>query len=239
MSTFHKEANKTDWVFPFTVLLICLINIGLNYNNLLSLSVLNSLLGITGIILFFNRIDFFRVLIYLWIFVQIVIVEKISRPVYADQPVQITNVWNLTQAYSFWVALQLGTYILKLNFIPLFMFGLLKFLELTGLVGKTLTFTKFRAENSLGDVFPFSGKVIKRVKLDNESDWLLVQLDSAIEYEETPVSYILVKHKERTPLRPGAKNQIVFVRLVYEVHRIWKGKNNKESFPFIDWALCT
>lgn len=237
MNTEYKETNKKDWIFPFIVLLMSLVNIGLHYNNLFTLSVLNSLLGITGIILFFRKISFFRVLIYLWIFVQFFVIQRVTVETYGG-PFRYVTIWDCTQAFIFWTGIHTGTYLFKLNFVPIFLFAILRFLEIISLIGKTLTFTKFREDNGLGDIFPFSGKVLKRVRLDNERDWLLVELNTEIEYEGNPINYILVKNKAATPIRSGASGQIVFVRLVYDVHHLWKGKNNKERFPFVDWTLC-
>lgn len=108
----------------------------------------------------------------------------------------------------------------------------------SGLIGKQLSFKKFRQDNRLGDIFPLTGTVLKRVTLSKEKDWLLVHLSSTFDFEGNTIEYVLVKSKDGETIKQKAKNQIVYFRLVNDINNIREGNNDSNNFPFIDWTLC-
>ena len=104
------------------------------------------------------------------------------------------------------------------------------------LVGKKITLKKFR-DGALGDIFPIDGTIIKRINLNNEKNWLLVELDESFAYNGQNISMTLIKRKDDKTIRLKDKNQISFLRLVYNEMDLENTTDNTK-FPFIDWIRC-
>jgi hypothetical protein len=237
----NKVSFTTETVFPLLVAGLSLFHLFNHLSDLLSLSALLSLIGITGTILYFKKNDLFKKLIYTWIIAQLIVIDRQlldpSTQTWHDQPF-----WDLTQAVSFKLGLTLGTtstkFGLNVNIVAIVFFGLYKILEVSSLMGKPVTFRKFRPDNKLGDVFPLTGTLKKRVILAKEKDWLLVELSSTFTFNGKPVDHVLIKRKDGEIIKPKLKNQIVFFRLVYNVNQVVEGENETSHFPFIDWVIC-
>lgn len=82
-------------------------------------------------------------------------------------------------------------YILSINLVPLIFIGYYRLVIISSFQGKKYKFSKFRENNKLGNVFPLEGTILKRVQLNNEKDWLLVQLDNSFTYWEKDIKYVL------------------------------------------------
>jgi hypothetical protein len=108
----------------------------------------------------------------------------------------------------------------------------------TDLIGKELSFFKYRCDNSLGLIFPIKGKVLKTVTLSGEEDWLLVKLNQVFDYQGMSIEYVLIRRNDKKTLVPGKENQLVFFKLVPDPDKICDKENDKADFPFEVWALC-
>lgn len=236
-----KTSLTTEIVFPVLVAGLSLINISNHSVDLLALTNLLSLVGIVGTILYFKNNDLFKKLIYIWVLAQVVVIDREvldkATGAWLHKPF-----WDLTQVFSFKLGFNFTTdtskFGINANIVAIFFFGLLKILEVSSLIGKQLTFKKFRQDNRLGDIFPLTGTVLKRVTLSKERDWLLVQLTPTFEFDGKTIEYALVKSKDGETIKQKAKNQIVYFRLVYELNNINEGDNDSNNFPFIDWTIC-
>lgn len=237
-----KKTNlTTETVFPVLVAGLSLLNISNHSADLLALTNLLSLVGIAGTILYFKKNDLFKKLIYIWVLAQVVVIDREvldkATGVWLNKPF-----WDLTQVFSFKLGFNFTTDTSKIginaNIVAIFFFGLLKILEVSSLIGKQLTFKKFRQDNRLGDIFPLTGTVIKRVTLSKEKDWLLVQLTSTFDFDGKAIEYVLVKSKNGETIKQKAKNQLVYFRLVDDINNIIEGDNDSNNFPFIDWTIC-
>jgi hypothetical protein len=125
-----------------------------------------------------------------------------------------------------------------INFIALIMALFYRPSSGTDLVGKELSFFKYRCDNSLGIIFPIKGRVLKTVTLSGETDWLLVKLNQAFDYQGTSIEYVLIGRNDKKTIVPGKENQLVFFKLVPDLDKIGDKDNDKADFPVEVWALC-
>jgi hypothetical protein len=236
-----KSKFTTETVFPVLIAVLSLLNILKHSANFLALTNLLSLVGIVGTILYFKKNNLYKKIIYLWILAQVIVVDREildeTTGIWINKPF-----WDLTQVISVKLGFKLTTntsnFGINANIATIFFFGLLRILGASGLIGKQLSFKKFRQDNRLGDIFPLAGTVLKRVTLSKEKDWLLVHLSSTFDFEGNTIEYVLVKSKDGETIKQKAKNQIVYFRLVNDINNIREGNNDSNNFPFIDWTLC-
>lgn len=237
----RNKSLSTESIFPIIVASLSILNIAVNYRNPLVLTNLVSLVGIAGTILYFRNISVFKKLIFFWIFVQVIIIQKETMD-FATKTWMYDSYWDMAQflriKFGFYVSTETSKYNIHVNIIAFLYFALLKILEVSGLIGKKLTFKKFRDDNRLGDVFPLTGTVLKRVTLTNEKDWLLVQIESSFIYNDKEIEYVLIKSKDGNTLKQKAKGQLAYFRLVYSIKDIIGDINDIDNFPFIDWVIC-
>jgi hypothetical protein len=159
-----------------------------------------------------------------------------------------TGVWNSIPVFDLHQVLDYTFYFfmqgkgeelrIALNIVPLFYFAFLKIVELSSLSDKRVTFKKFKDDNSLGDIYPMEGTVLKRVTLSGETAWLLVEVDKPFGYDGEQVKHVLVKRKDGAALKLKNKNQIVYFRLVTDLAEIKEGDNDMSKFPFVEWVFC-
>lgn len=220
-----KNNFSTEAILPIAVILLSILNISNAIHDLISLSVLNSLIGIVGSILFFQKKPISVKLIYIWIIAQIVIIDPI---------------FDLSQGLSFklgfTLGLENGDVGLNINVLPVLLLGFIKILEASNLIGKRITLQEFRA-GILEDIFPTTGTITERISLENERNWLLVTLDNSFDHEGQKINKVLIKRKDDKTVKLKEKNQISFLRLVLNEADLIH-KSDKASFPFIDWVIC-
>ncbi|MEL1244098.1 hypothetical protein AAEO56_07500 [Flavobacterium sp. DGU11] len=217
-----KPLFGTESILPVVALIFSLVNLT-NPGALLSLSGLVSVIGIIGSILYF--IDFhMRIVIpvlYIWIIVQIISVEPY---------------FNLTQGFfNMGVSLGANDSEIVINIIPSILLSTIVILRASRLVGKRITISEFR-EGSLSDILPLEGTITKRMDFGSEKNWMLFKPDKPFYYDDALVPYVLIKRKDGKIIKSGAKNQIIFFRLVS--NEIYLQSNAIENFPFIEWAIC-
>lgn len=220
-----KNNFSTETIVPIAVILLSVMNISNKIHDLISLSVLNSLIGIVGSVLFFLKKPISVKLIYSWILAQIVIIDPI---------------FDVSQGLSFKLGFTLGLKNgdvgLNINILAFLMLGCIKILETANLIGKKITLKKFR-DGILEDIFPINGTITERISLENEKNWLLVTLDNSFDYEGQSINKVLIKRKDDKTVKLKEKNQISFLRLVVHENDLIN-KSDKASFPFIDWIIC-
>jgi hypothetical protein len=214
------EVSK-ETILPIIVFVLSLLNILSNINNF-SLSILLSIIGIISTILFFRQNNFSTKLIYVWLIAQVIIIEPI---------------FNLSQS-SFTLAftIGLGEYSLKINFLPLLFLGLLKVVESSNLIGKEINLLEFR-ENAISDFLPTKGKISERLDFNENKNWLLIELESQMEYNGTKIDKVLIKNKDsEKSIKLKEKNQIAHLRLVIDESKLLT--KELAEFPFVDWIRC-
>ncbi len=220
-----KNNFSAETILPIIVILLSIMNIFSNDHGLISLSILNSLIGIIGSVLFFlKKVNSVR-LIYVWIIAQIVIIDPF---------------FDLSQGINFKLGfilgLKNGDVVLNVNVLAVIMLGFIKILEAANMVGKRITLKKFR-DGILGEIFPINGTITERISLENEKNWLLVALDKSFDYEGQKIHKVLIKRKDDKTVKLKEKNQITFFRLVLDENDLINS-SDKSKFPFIDWIIC-
>lgn len=229
-------------LFPTLVIILSSVNIIQHSNVLLCPSTFLSLIGIVGAILFFLKNSLYKFLFYIWILAQILLISKLTYdPI--SQSFQPNPYWNLEQTssigLSFFLSFKTATYFYKFNVLATFYLAMFRIINISRLVGKNLNLRPLKDGGNLDEVLPLNGNVIKRVRLDNEKDWLLLRLEKNFDYNGEDISHILIKSKGDGVLKKGGKNQVVYVRLVPNINDIEDGVNPANQFPFADWAFCS
>lgn len=210
------DFNSKEIIYPIFVILLSSLNLTNYLNNPFTLSALNSLIGITGAILFIYRYPFSTKLIYFWTVSQIIVIPK-----YFDT----SQVFSVTYGFG-----------ITINAVALFYFGFMKVIEASILIGRNITFTEFRAESIEAD-FPLTGTIERRIEIGKEKNYLLVALNEPFSYDGQKISQVLTKAKdEEKTLKLGKKNQIAFFRVVKNENDLINPTLDK--FPFLDWVYA-
>ncbi|UOK41635.1 MULTISPECIES: hypothetical protein [Flavobacterium] len=221
----NETKFSTETILPIIIILLSVMNISNHTDDLISLSVLNSLIGIIGSALFFLKKPISTRLIYTWIVAQILIIDPI---------------FDLSQGFNFkfgfTLGLKSGDVGLNINILAILMLGFIKILEAANLIGKRITLKNFR-DNELEYIFPINGTITERISLENEKNWLLVELDNSFSYDGQNINKILTKRKDDKTIKLKAKNQISFLRIVLNENDL-TNTSDKSKFPFIDWIIC-
>lgn len=213
---FTKETILPNLVFIFSV-----INILTHLTNL-NISIILSLIGICGTILFYYQNSISSKLIYIWLIAQVIIIDPI---------------FNLNQlGFTLSFTLGFGNFNLSINFFPLFFLGMIKVIESTNLIGKQINLIEFR-ENAISEFLPIKGIISQRLDFNENKNWLLIDLENQFEFEGRKIDKVLIKNKDaEKSIKLKEKNQIVHLRLVTDESKLVSGELSE--FPFIDWIRC-
>jgi len=213
---FTKETILPNLVFIFSV-----INIITHLSNP-NISILLSLIGICGTILFYNQNSISSKLIYIWLIAQVIIIDSI---------------FNLNQfGFNLSFALGFGKYKLSINFLPLLFLGMIKVIESSNLIGKQINLLEYR-ENEISEFLPIKGIISKRLDFNENKNWLLVDLENQFEFEGKKINMVLIKNKDaEKSIKLKEKNQIAHLRIVTDETKLITRELN--DFPFIDWIRC-
>ena len=238
-----QKRNGTDYILPVLAIVLSLGSVSNTYNLTNIPSLIISLVGISAGVLFFLNHKFFGTFMQIWIYGQL---PAISKTVHST----LENGMQLIIEHPFFDAGQLLTFDLgltfgissgdlnlKINIVPFGFLFLFKLLQTAGLIGKDLTITKFRKENKLGNIFPLTGKIQKRVQIGKERHWVLVALENEFIYSGKSICHLLLKPKDEELFKAGKKKYISYVRLVTDATTIGEVVNNTEAYPFVDWAI--
>lgn len=122
-----KKYGKS--ILSFTILIVSILNIISNFKNLLSLSVLLSLVGIFAFILYLRKKKIHIPLYFLWIVAQFLIIEVTNINTHV-----VGNIFNLSQnfrlSFGFGLVYIPNSYRFALNIIPFIYLALYKYLEI-------------------------------------------------------------------------------------------------------------
>lgn len=236
-----KQKFKIELVFPILVITFSLIGLisQLDFFNIPSL--ITSVIGLSGAILYFLNINFYKTLIYIWITSQVVIITGYKLDHETEQFIY-NPIWDTSQLFSIKLGFSFnatessgGLYI---NGLAIALFGLLHILKVSELVGQEVTFKKFGKSNKLGNIFPLTGTVEKRVNLSDEKDWLFVTLHEPFQFRDQTIDRVFIKAKEDKPLKKEQKGQLAYFRLIPNVVDLDINQSlNKKDYRFIDWVL--
>ena len=237
----RRDFFKTDSALPALVCCFSILNLYNHLNAPYTLSAFWSIIGLAGVFLFAIQNKHYHQLIYIWLLGQLIIISHEahyagSENWYNEPVLDLSQGFNFV--FSFSLAFSSDKYSIGVNVLPIIGFGLLKVLQLSPLIGQSITFYQFREDNLLGDIFPIEGEIIKRITLSGEKDWLLVQLIHPFQFQDSIVSEVIIKRKDGEIIQIKSGYQLVWFRLVLNSADVMDKDNLKEKFPFIDWALC-
>jgi signal transduction histidine kinase len=227
---------RRDTFFPIIVGVLSIVNLVQQFSELNIISTVVSLIGIIGVILFFLKRNQYKLLIYIWIVTQLVsIIYVQSSGGYIEEAKEI---WNAIQAdLGFHVSLTINGLIIQFNIVAIFYLVLFRALRVSELKGIKLTFSRFKEDSVFGGKLPVNGEVVDVVKIGDEKEWMVVQLDTPIVNDDTEIKTVLVKRKDGEVFELSGKNQIVYFRLVKDFEEIYS-PNRISQFPFVEWVLC-
>ncbi len=219
-----KKLLSTETIFPLVVLISSLFTLKSQLNFIQYPIAITSLIGIIGVTFYFLKLRHFTKFLYFWLAAQIIIIEPI---------------WDLSQIIPIKIGLTLnhnsGIY---LNLTPILLFGLVRILQVSEIVGETVTFRKGSKNNKLGNIFPVSGKVEKRVSLSKEKDWLYITLDEPVTINDLEVDRAFIKTQSGNPLRKKGKGQLSYFRVVSKDTKLdFSSPLDKKDYKFIDWVI--
>lgn len=84
----------------------------------------------------------------------------------------------------------------------------------------------------------FKGTILSKAGFVAEKNWILVELEKSLIYNDEEISHCFIKCKNNTTVKPNAKNQIIYFRIVKKGQYIKNDQNQFDDFPFIGWFYC-
>lgn len=217
------------------VFIIGLLSVGniifqLYHNNYLS--IINSAIGIIGVILFFLKKGAFRYFVWIWIFAQAIIINRAvidpSRNLLVIEPI-----FDFAQLFSVKFGFNSsganGAFNLNFNLLVILYFFLFRKLKTTALIGKAVGLLILKGNNDLSFEDGLYANLKQRVNLDNDDSWLLGQLSSEILYNNKSIDRVLIQTID------GELSEVF--RLVYGGQVIKEGLNQTTDFEKVDWLM--
>ena len=152
----RKDFFKTDSVLPVLVLGFSVLNLCNQFYRHNILSAILSVVGLVGVFLFTLENKLYARLIYLWLVGQVLIItHEILQPGTTNW--DTLPILDLSQGLNFMFSFSLtysgDEYFIGINILPFIGFGLLKALQTSPLIGKSITFYQFRENNLLAEFF--------------------------------------------------------------------------------------
>ena len=230
---------KKDSVFPIVVLSFStleIIDALFGQSNLFGL--LNSIIGILGVSLYFLKNDKYRQLINVWIYLQFILITKTV----VDPDTSLTTVFpifDLTQFFriklGFAFIFDSTSYSTDFNFLPLVYLYVFKKLQTRTLIGRQLNLKLYRDNVTLNDSLPQTTTVLDIIDFSKNEDWIALELSIPIVHNEIKYQYGLIKAKDDIPILINKKTQMAHLRLVENLDDL-KTKRQLNNFDFIDWV---
>ncbi len=209
-----------------------------NYNDFSkTLSIVTSLIGLTGAMLYFKKNDIFRYFILFWIVIQfvefseyLINAEGVKYYKYIFKSKQLLE-FKINQTYS----IDNNGYMFGFNFLPIFYLVFYQTLRLSYYRKKNFELIKFR-DNVSFELTDFSGHIIDQFALGKVSNSFLVKLKSPIENKENePFEYCVISDLKSKRFGIGRK-------LNLNLYLVPSSKVTKElkieliDLKYIDWV---
>jgi hypothetical protein len=85
-------------------------------------------------------------------------------------------------------------------------------------------------------IFPLSGTVISKEKVQSERNWYMVKLDQPLEHFTVCKEFVMIKTKNNTSILANEKETVVGLYLIKSDDVIQKTNKSKSDFVYVDWA---
>ena len=184
-----KKKSSDQLIFPILVGGISALNILRNFQDFYLTSILVSIIGLIGTLLFFKNNKFKDVFFYSWILLQLITYSNSSFTYFTNQFPYISLSMSFNGTKS----------IFAINFVPLFYFIGFSILKMYDLIGKTVSVKPIKAESNLVSM---EGEIVEIIKNNKDGNWYKVNLG-----EQSDLKSILIKPKG--PERFSSKKSIL------------------------------
>ena len=213
---------KKESILSYIVLLLSLINIYNHQNQLISLSVGLSIIGIVGFISFLLKNDLYKTLFFIWIIAQFPIIEVSEIK---DGIKYVNPIFDLSQAFKIKFGFGLTyipkTYYIGLNIIPFGFYALYKFLMAKSLISNTITIVPLSEQSPINKFSPLNADIIDTT--DRGS--LIAKLEDRITINETEYDKIIFKTVDKSIFKLKKQRQKCSIKLI--------PKNSKKKALYI------
>ena len=200
------------------------------------LSIVTSIIGLTGVVLYFKKIDFFRYIILIWILVQFV--EFSEYLINAEGVKYWKAIYKSKQLFE----LQIGQsfdinnagYKLELNLVPFLYLVFYQTLRLSSYREKFFEVIRFRDNNDFKQS-AYTGIIVDQFSLENEKKSFLVKLNSSItDKNENVFEYCIISDFKSSQF--GLERDLNLNLYLISNDKITKDLKVKISdLDYIDW----
>ena len=195
------------------------------------LSMVISIVGLVGVLLFIQHINAFRSLILVWITAQAIIIEHyiVFNP--AASIIQREPVFNCSQVFNIKYMLYLftdkSTDSIGFNFLTVLYYFLYWKSKKNSYIGHTLSLSFIQDNPDIHFEEGTYATLTQQVNLDEDNDWLLGQLNTPILYNQIEYDRLLVHVED------GLLSNVF--RLVPITATIHSGTNPILPFEQVEW----
>lgn len=244
MSQGISASNGFKWtsdkLLPVLAIALSVLTIARNLDLSNILSFIVSVIGIAGGITYFLKRKLSLALIAIWIYAQIPAISQIQTLTYANgsQATVKQAYWDAGQTLTVHLGLTLGSWDLQVNVVPFGLLILFRLLQVSALVGGTVTIRTFK-NSKTGEASHLTGTAMKRVTLGKEKHWLLVQLASEIIHSGRKYSHLLITSKDGEILKRGKQATVSYIVLVSDPAQVHDGVNKREDYEFLEWGYVS
>ena len=231
-----------ELILPILIILLSFVNFSGYITSVNLFALIVTVIGLIGVILYFLKKGNPNLMFKIWMFSQFPAIysENIITNNDGTYITKETAIFNMEQFLSFSIGIDLelrsGT-ILNLGFylIPLAYIGIYKLTIASHFVDKVIEFSPIKNETQFVNQFPINGKIIKRIELNKEKDWLLVECDEELQIDEIKSKNVLIKPKEEKTFK-RKKRVISYLRIAKVDLEIPDIINTIEDYPFYEWV---
>ena len=180
----------------------------------------------------------------IWIIAQFPVISwtEYLRTDRGTEVISENPIWDVAPVISthtsFGMGFSSGMLYLRISVLPIGLLVLYRFLLANSIIGRSVTLSKFRNDNKLGDVFPMKGVISDSLKIEGENYWYSDNLDSPMVYAGKSYPTLIVRDKGEEVYKPG-KGKVSHMRLVESPEMLTNGTIKKGDYPFVDWGVVT
>jgi RsiW-degrading membrane proteinase PrsW (M82 family) len=132
------------------------------------------------------------------------------------------------------ISTSLSNYKLKRNYRGKIRFLFKRTIDPDAIIGERIAIV--RITEDIHNVFPLSGEVVAREKVQNEKFWYLIQLDKALEHYNVCKDYIMIKAKNNTALKDNCTSTLIGVYMIKTDEAVQSKNKTKSDLVFVEWA---
>lgn len=205
---------KKEILLTFIITLTAIYNIFSNLDQLFSLSVGLSIIGLLGVVLYMAKIKYFDICIWMWILLQLPIISLATT---SNSVTQIDTIFNLNQValLSWNFKITIGSLSVGLNIIPLVFLLLYKALVASSIIGSTVALKPVTELSPLIGYTPLQATVTD-ITADNA---FLAELDKKVIVDDMSYNQISFKTSDKSKFKLKKVRQKCNATLHSDTHK--------------------